>query len=211
MMKVYEHWIATAAHPENTKVKIAVNTAEDRESLGVFEDVIVAGDKRRGAAYPTHLLYRSLEARPEDIIVLVADDTFSPQGWDEWLTEQFREHDDAIVVNDGGQFGPCITQPIMTFGCVLKLNRVVLHPSYFHFCADVELYNNLSEMGLLRDLRRSEGPVFEHRNWSWGKRNRDGHDDYNCSMWGRDEGNLRSRMGMPISERLKVSEPVESA
>jgi hypothetical protein len=182
----------------------AVNTDEDRSKLQDFGDVLVIGNKRLGAPYAVFRLFQAVEGRPEDIVVLVSDDTFAPPSWDDWLEEKFEGHDDAIIIDDGGQYGECITQPILTYGCVLKLNRVVNHPSYHHFCADQELFINLRELGLVRDLRKESGPIFEHRNWAWGKREKDHHDERNVSLWATDEKNLRARVCLPVAERLKV-------
>lgn len=206
MMKAtHRHWIDSAARTDDIRVKIAVNTTAHREALNAFPDVLVLGDERRGAAYATYALCRSLEADLRDIVVFGADDVYAPTRWDEWLRAQFADDDGAIVVNDGGQFGPCVTQPILTFACVLRLNRAVIHPSYRHFYGDAELFANLSELGALRDLR-STSPLFEHRNWAWGKREKDAYDVANTDAWGRDCENYEARMRMPLGERLKVDE-----
>jgi hypothetical protein len=204
MKSTCEQWMTTAARRDQLRIKVAVNTEEDRLRLSEFEDVLVIGTKRRGAPYPVYRLFQAVEGEAEDIVVLVSDDTYAPPSWDDWLREQFAGHDDAIIINDGGQYGACVTQPIMTFGCVLRLNRVINHPSYHHFCADAELFRNLCELGLVRDLRGSPGPVFEHRNWAWGKRQKDEHDEHNCSLWGVDEQNMQARLRLPVAERLKV-------
>ncbi len=204
MMKTaIAQWLGTASRPDRVRLRLAVNTEEDRKKLSEFDDVLVIGNKRRGAPYPVFRLGQAVVGEPGDIVVLVSDDTFAPQGWDAWLVEVFSGRNDAIIINDGGQFGPCITQPIMTYTCLLKLNRVINHPSYHHFCADAELHTNLCEMGLVRDLRRNGSPVFEHRNWAWGKRPKDEHDLHNVSMWGVDEKNMHERLRMPVADRLR--------
>jgi hypothetical protein len=206
MKSTLEQWITTAVRKDRIRIKVAVNTDEDRSRLlySLFSDILVIGTKRPGAPYAVFRLFQAVEGLPEDIVVLVSDDTFAPTSWDDWLEKQFDGHDDAIIVDDGWQYGACVTQPIMTYGCVLKLNRVVNHPSYNHFCADAELFVNLSEMGLVRDLRRGSGQLFEHRNWAGGKRAKDKHDERNISLWGVDEHNQRTRLSLPVKERLKV-------
>jgi hypothetical protein len=205
MKETHAHWMKTASDPKRVSLKVAVNTPEDRAKLPEFENVMVIGNERRGAPYAVFRLFQALSGDPTDIVVLVCDDTFSPPGWDSWLQEQFAGRDDAIVINDGGQYGPCVTQPIMTYGCVLKLNRVINHPSYHHFCADAELFFNLSEMNLLRDLRQGPGPVFEHRSWAWGKRTKDAFDERNTSLWPQDERNMHARLKLPVAERLQIT------
>jgi hypothetical protein len=206
MISTHKHWLSTAAKPADIKVKIAVNIPEHGDPLHALGDVLVVGDRRRGTAYPAFRLFNSLEADPADIVVCATDDVFPSPQWDEWLVEHFRGHEDAIIINDGGQYGACCGQPTMTYACVQKLKRIVIHPSYHHFYADAELYNNLMELGAVRDLRGSSGVVFEHRNWAWGKREKDAYDDANCSRWGRDEANFNARMRLPLVERLKVDE-----
>lgn len=207
MKSTWRHWMDHAARPDDIRLKIAVNTQDHRDALREFPDALVLGDDRRGASAAAYALFKALEADPRDIVVFGADDIFAPPGWDEWLRSQFADYDGAIVVNDGGQYGPCVTQPILTFACVLRMNRAVIHPAYRHFYADAELYANLSEMGALRDLRATS-PLFEHRNWAWGKREKDAYDTANTDAWGRDCENYEARMRMPLAERLKVDEVI---
>jgi len=210
MKAAYRHWMEAAIRKDWIRLKLAVNSESDRAHLAEFPDVLVLGAKRRGAAFATYSLFKEVAGEPGDVVVFAADDIFAPPSWDDWLVAQFAGRDDAIIVNDGGQYGPCVPQPIMTYSCVLRMNRAVIHPSYQHFCADSELYTNLSEMGALRDLRASP-TVFEHRNWAWLKRAKDEHDEYNIGVWARDAENLHARLQMPLSERLKVDEAAVDA
>jgi hypothetical protein len=206
MKTTLNHWRSTATKPENIALTIAVNTREQGLPLKDLGRVMVIGDRRRGTAYPAYRLFSTLNAEPTDIVVCATDDVFPSQGWDQWLVERLQGQEDAIIVNDGGQYGACCGQPTMTFACVEKLNRIVVHPSYNHFYADAELYHNLTELGSVRDLRGDPGAIFEHRNWAWGKREKDDYDEANCSLWGQDEANFNARMGLPIAERLKIDE-----
>src|SRR4029077_7444565 len=101
MKSTLVQWMATAVQADRIRVKIAVNTDEDRSRLLGFNDVLVIGSKRPGAPYAVFRLFQAVEGLPEDIIVLVSDYTFAPPSWDDWLEKQFDGHDDAIIVDDG--------------------------------------------------------------------------------------------------------------
>ncbi len=203
MKAVIAEWLAAARDRNSLRLKFAVNTEADRAKLAEFDDVLVVGDKRRGACYAVYRLGVDLKGAPGDLVVLVCDDTFPVPAWDDWLRGVFDGHDDAVIVNDGGQFGPCATQPMMTYGCLLKINRLICHPSYHHFCADAELYANLVDLGLGRNVRQ-DGPLFEHRNWAWNKRVKDQHDEHNLSLWDTDRRNMLARLRLPVAQRLIV-------
>ncbi len=183
-------------------ILIAVNTPEQQSQLLDFGNVLVVGDNRKGPAYPTFVLGKEVDAKHGDILILVSDDFYPPDHWDEYLRSAFESYSGSILVNDGHQFGGCMTIPIMDYACLLKLNRIIYHSDYNWQYADTELFLNLSEMGLLRDLRLTS-PVFEHRHWANGKRVLDEVDvpgarmrDYDILTWER-------RSKLSLIERLK--------
>ena len=133
---------------------------------------------------------------------LVSDDFFSPENWDVWLKKQFKNFNGGIMVRDGYQTNKCITIPIMTYGCLLALNRIIYHPSYTWQFSDEELYHNISGLKMLKNLRKKGMPLFEHRHWTPGKRKMDEHDQLSCDSGGRDHQNFLKRMKMPLKKRL---------
>lgn len=204
MTKTHTCWIENAVHPTNIKTKIAVNTKEHRQLLPNFKDVLIVGDERRGPAYPAFKLGRAVEGKNDDIIILASDDFFAPPKWDVWLCDQFKDFDGAIIVDDGYQYGGCITIPIMTLSTLIRINRIIYNPVYTWMYSDVELFNNLKELKCVKDLRRSDGLVFEHKHWANAKRKPDNHDQVGLKAGGKDAGLYHKRMNMSLGERLKA-------
>lgn len=203
MKRTYKHWINTALKPGRITVKIAVNIEKHRNQLTEFNDVMVIGNKRRGPAYATSKLAKAIEGKPRDIIILVSDDFYSPPKWDIWLDKQFKNFSGALMVRDAWQQGGCVTIPIMTYRCLLKLNRIIYHPSYTWQFSDEELYHNLRGLKMLRNLRDKKHPLFEHKHWCNGKRKFDGNDTFGTKSGGVDHKNFKRRMRLKIQERLK--------
>ena len=204
VMKVtHKHWMDMARNKGNITLTVAVNTPKQKQLLDGFE-VIVVGDERKGPVWPTHCLARQLKGKPKDIVILVSDDFYAPQNWDQWLRSVFKNYDGGIMVNDGYQQGGCVTIPIMTFGTLMKLNRVIYHPTYNWQFADAELYDNLMKMGRLKNMRKPKLPLFEHKHWANAKRKFDAVDKPGTAIAGRDTQNYNRRMKMPLAERLKV-------
>src|SRR5690606_7589151 len=106
-------------------------------------------------------------------------------------------------VNDGHQYGGCVTIPILSFECLLKLNRVIYHPSYNHQYSDAEFFNNIHQMNLVKDVRN--GPImFEHRHWACSKRGIDSIDTIINAYSAKDRTNYRNRLAISVQERLVV-------
>lgn len=203
MKLTYKHWMDTAKYKDKIKIKIAVNTLLQRHQLNEFEDIMIIGEKRKGPTLAVYRLGQSIMCdSPNDILVVVSDDFYSPANWDEWLYEKFKTWGDAILVNDGYQFGGCVTIPIMTYKCLLKLNRIIYHPSYMWQFSDAELYENLIALRLLKSFR-SEKVLFEHRHWAMAKRKFDEHDRLGSAYGGQDLNNFSNRMKLKVEQRLK--------
>jgi hypothetical protein len=198
-------WVSLAVHPQNVKIKIAVNTQAQREILGEFGDVMVTGDDRPGAAYPSYCLTQSVWGlAATDVVILATDDMQPPKSWDAWVLEQFEGFDGCLMVNDGYQTGECVTLPIMTYSCLLRLNKIIFHPAYSHNFVDSELYDVCSGLGLLKNLRGPDQPIFEHVHWAAGKRATDEHDDRVKVLFWADKEKYLNRKSLPIVERLKA-------
>jgi hypothetical protein len=136
----------------------------------------------------------------------------APQGWDTYLINKLNGKGDVgLMVRDGYQLPdssnmlyPAITIPIMTYGCLKKLNMTIYHPAYNHMFSDCELYNNLKDLGLLYDDRKNDTTVFEHLHHAAGKRNADGADQAYNAKWKDDEITWNKRKLLPLEERIKV-------
>ena len=88
MRSTFEQWMSLAVHRDRVFVRVAVNTKDHRRALADFGDVLVVGDGRKGAAYPTHMLFRTLVAEPRDIVESLVDHEL-PSG-DPILAAAFR-------------------------------------------------------------------------------------------------------------------------
>jgi hypothetical protein len=172
-----------------------------RQQLSEFENVFIVGDERKGPAYASYVLGKELLTDFEDILILASDDFYPPLNWAEYLKSvPFKG---ALLVNDGHQFGGCVTIPIMTYECLLRLNKIIYHPSYHWQFADAELYQNLYEMNLLLDIRTTS-PVFEHRHWARGLRPIDAQDEPGARLRDYDIINYQYRSKLSLDARLIV-------
>ncbi len=201
-IKTHKHWLSTAQNPNNIQTTIAVDTPEEKQQLPEY-NVIITNKQKPGVAYATYELTKNLTANPKDIIILASDDFYPPEHWDTWITEQLNNYDGCLLIKDGYQTGGCITLPIMTYNCLYKLNKIIYHPSYNHQYSDAELWVNLNEMGLIKNLRGPEHPLFQHKHWANGLREYDHIDHKANSCGGTDDNNFKNRCKLPLSERLK--------
>lgn len=205
MRGTHIQWVSMSVRPENIRVVVAVNTDAERSELAGFRDVTVCGSSRRGAAYPVWRLTSVLSASGDDVVIVASDDIYPRRGWDEWIMSQFEGHAGAVMVDDGNPRVPHMHIPCLRFGAVLRLNRILYHPAYRHSYADVELYDNLAELGLIKDSREA-GCMFEHRHPALGKRPGDQVDLFIRSAFGEDRRTYEIRRRLPLAERLMVRE-----
>lgn len=205
MAKTYKHWMDNADNPEQVTIKIATNTEEYAKKLYEhgFKDILIVGDEYRGVAPSTYALAMDLEAKHDDIVILASDDFYAPEHWDTWLNKQYKNIRGALLVNDGYQQGPIVTIPIMSYECLLLLNKIIYHPEYIHMWSDAELHRNLKDLGVIRNLRKTS-PLFEHRHPDASKRSRDKVDDALRETYKHAEPMYKKRMGMSLKERLKM-------
>lgn len=213
---VYKMWLQTCSNKENIRTHVAVNSELDanivKQVLGKNDEIIIVNSDRRGVCYPSYMLSSKLEANKDDIVIFASDDFTAPNNWDIYLENQLNGKEGALFVRDGYQLPdssnmlhPCITIPIMTYGCLEKMNKVIYHPAYYHMFSDCELYLNLKESGLLIDNRKTDATTFEHHHWAGGKRNADQNDQIYNSKWGEDDKTWKSRLNMTLDERLKIN------
>jgi hypothetical protein len=110
---------------------VAVDTPAERKELDGYH-VIVTNKERPGVAAATYALSSVVEADPDDIIILASDDFYPPDDWDTWVVKTLKGKVACLLIRDGYQQGGCVTLPIMTHSCLLKLNRIIYHPHYHH-------------------------------------------------------------------------------
>jgi len=220
MVETYNHWIENHTSSQKFKTNVAVNTLDQKNqvcdligddmrsssgqsTLGSF-DVHVSGDKK-GVTNACHFLtnLETVDGPNSDIVILASDDFYVPKGWDKWIVSALTKSVEALRVNDGYTPLDNITIPIMTMGCLKKINRMLYHTSYHHSYSDTELFYNLKQLGYLTDLWNSS-PMFEHKNWANNKRPMDSIDKaLRGEILEADSNNYNKRMAMPVKERIK--------
>jgi len=207
MIKRYQQWLNAAKNPDKIEIRIGVNTSNHAKILknAGYKYILVCGNEFKGVAPSSYALSSRLQAQPKDVVILASDDFFVPNNWDEWLRKQFKSFSGCLLVNDGIQYGGCVTIPIMAYACLKKLNHIIYYPSYKHLYSDAELYDNLLKLKLLKDLRRNEkSPLFEHKHWGHGKRRFDIEDKQINSGAHYSEQIYNRRMKQKVETRLKI-------
>ena len=216
----HTEWIKKADSPEKIQTYVAVNWKEHADQLREYLNknyLITVNTNKIGVCYPSYELSSKLGikmgvANDNDIVVFASDDFMAPQGWDTYLTSKLDGKGDVgLMVRDGYQLPDssnmlhaAITIPIMTYGCLKKLNMTIYHPVYNHMFSDCELYNNLKDLGLLYDDRINDTTIFEHLHHAAGKRNADQADQAYNAKWKDDEITWNKRKLMSVEERIKV-------
>jgi hypothetical protein len=215
----HAEWIKRADNPENIQTYVAVNWKEHADELREYlkkNYIITVNTNNIGVCYPGYQLTSKLGiemgvAKDDDIVVFASDDFMAPQGWDTYLINKLSGRDEALFVRDGYQLPdssnmlhPAITIPIMTYGCLKKMNMIIYHPAYAHMFSDCELYDNLRDMNLLYDDRMNDTTVFEHLHYAAGKRQADQADQAYNAKWAQDEITWNKRKLLPVEKRIEI-------
>jgi hypothetical protein len=219
-IQMHQEWIRRSDNPSEIKTYVAVNWEQHKSELENYlksEYLVSLNTDRIGVCYPSYMLSSNLgkefgECKDEDIVVFASDDFLAPQGWDTYLKSKLKEKGDVgLMVRDGYQkpdssnmLTPVVTIPIMTFGCLRKLNGIIYHPAYNHMFSDGELYLNLKDLGLLFDDRLNDEMTFEHLHYAAGKRSADQADKAYNSKWKDDEITWNKRKSMSVQERIEI-------
>lgn len=210
----HDFWIKKAKNPSDIKTHVAVNWSDHFNVIKKYlknSDKIVRVDTNQiGVCYPSYVLSSNLKYNEDDIIVFGSDDFYPPDNWDEYLHKKLDGKEGGLMVRDGYQLPdssnmlfPAITIPIMTGGCLTKLNKTIYSPKYTHMFSDCELYNNLKDLNLLIDDRLMDETIFEHRHYAAGKRSADQNDQMYSIKWKEDELTWNNRRLMLVEERIK--------
>jgi len=218
--EMHSEWIKRANNPENIQTYVAVNWEQHASELKDYlknNYLITLNTNKIGVCYPSHQLSSNLgvkmgNCQDDDIVVFASDDFMAPQGWDTYLINKFENKGDVgLMVRDGYQLPdstnmlhPAITIPIMTYGCLKKLNMTIYHPAYNHMFSDCELYMNLKDLGLLYDDRINDETTFEHLHYAAGKRQADGADQAYNAKWSEDDITWNKRKLMEVEKRILV-------
>jgi hypothetical protein len=210
-------WLDKSDNSSEIKTYVAVNSNNDYEEIKEYlksDDYIVDLDiDRIGVCYPSYRLtsyLADMNCLNDDIIIFASDDFLPPNNWDTYLSKKLENKGDVgLMVRDGYQLPdssnmlrPAITIPIMTYGCLRKLNHIIYNPVYTHMFSDCELYDNLKDTNMLYDDRLNDETVFEHMHYASGKRGVDIFDVSYSSKWQSDETTWNVRKNMSIQERL---------
>lgn len=203
----FQCWKDAAQGADSFLTKVIVNTSEQAAAIthtGI--DIQVYTGQARGVTGALYELTSKLECVSDsDVLIVASDDFYPPKDWDKIVQEQFIDFDGAVVFWDGIQrVSDMMTLPVMTFNTLKKLNRKIYHPDYKHQFSDVEVFHNLRELGLIKDVRVSrEDILFEHRHHHIHKRESDAVDSYITEVWSQDHATIIRRMQMSLEERLK--------
>lgn len=217
---MHSEWIKRADNPKNIQTYVAVNWQQHADDLRDYlksNFLITLNTNKIGVCYPSYQLSSNLgikmgKCENSDIVVFASDDFMAPQSWDTYLINKLKDKGDVgLMVRDGYQLPdssnmlhPAITIPIMTYGCLKKMNMIIYHPAYNHMFSDCELYNNLRDMNMLYDDRLNDTTTFEHLHYAAGKRNADVADQAYNAKWKDDEATWNKRKLMSVEDRLKL-------
>jgi hypothetical protein len=211
-MNFHQKWLEKADNKENIRTIVAVNWEEHKEFLKDYPvEVVVVNTDKIGVCYPSYILSSTLECENDsDVVVFASDDFLPPDSWDTYLINKFKEQDGCLFVPDGYQLenssnmiDPCITIPLMSYGCLKKINKVIYHPAYNHMFSDCELFLNCKELGLIINGYH-DGVQFLHVHHSAGLRQPDQADQQYHLKWQVDQETWNKRRLLPLEERLKV-------
>jgi hypothetical protein len=216
---MHTEWINRSNNSQNIKTYVCVNWKQHADSLREYlknDYLITLNSNKIGVCYPCYQLSSNLgksmgNCSNDDIVVFASDDFLPPHDWDKYLINKLKDKTGVLMVRDGFQLPdssnmlyPAITIPIMTYDCLIALNRVIYHPAFNHMFSDVELYFNAKDLGLLLDDRLTDETTFEHLHHASGKRKPDNADAAYYSKWKDDEVTWNKRKLMPVEKRIEV-------
>lgn len=221
-LEMHKEWINRSMYPEKIKTYIAVNWKEHADQLRDYIKngyMITLNTNKIGVCYPSYQLSSNLgvnmgQCENDDIVVFASDDFLPPNNWDDYLINKLKDKGDVgLMIRDGYQLPdssnmiePAVTIPIMTYGALLKMNRIIYNPVYAHMFSDIELYYNMKELGILYDDRLNDETVFEHRHYVTGKRPIDNADKSYNLKWREDELTWNERKKLPVEKRIKIND-----
>jgi hypothetical protein len=149
-----------------------------------------------------HLKHLNCE-KDTDIISFIADDLYPPQNWDIAFVSETKDYCGAVQFKDNIRRGnPLVTTCCITYGALKKINRCHVSAEYYHCYSDNECYDNLTELGLLKDVSETNPIEFEHRHFIFGTRERDETDIKAWDMFPKDQETYLRRKTLTVQQRL---------
>lgn len=138
-----------------------------------------------------------------DIIFFVSDDLYPPQDWDLAMVAETENYCGAVQFNDNIRRGaPIFATGCITYGALKKINRTMCHPDYYHCWSDNEVFDNLTEMGMLKDVSQTNPATFDHRHFCEGGRPQDENDIYYHSRFEEGKATYERRKKLTVRQRL---------
>lgn len=208
-IQTHQVWMNKCVFPEKIRTKVVVDRYDDLSTLKNYDVMLYCGNSI-GITKPLTKLTQSLQGcglSDDDIIVVMSDDFFPPDRWDDILYKQFSGFNGALNVFDGGPpevQKSIITIPIMTYWCLKRLNHIIYHPAYTHMFSDNELFDILTQIKMMKTLDKSPENTFEHRHWSRGTRKMDDVDrQLNDQSYRIDEETYKKRKLLSVEKKLK--------
>ena len=206
----HNDWMSKVDNASNVTTKLVVDTTSDAKQLRNY-DCMICDNNTHGITTPLYALTKTLtDLNDDDVIILLSDDFYPPEHWDTFILNQFSDFTGGLLVCDGHSnlsINQVVTIPILDYRTLKLLNNVIYHPDYIHMYSDNELFSNLHEMGLLKNIFYRDDYTFEHRHYHNGKREKDEFDDVlfdNSIPLSTIIYNQRMLMGLP--ERLLVND-----
>jgi len=200
--KMHKVWMDRARNKNIIFTEIAVDSKEHYDSLSEYKDIILCENPRGGITTPLYELTKNLNANEHDIIVVPSDDFYPPEGWDNYLLRTFDDWEWALRINDD-HIQDIIPLPIMTYRCLLRLNRIIYHPVYNHMFSDQELFDVLKELDLIKDCKNDKY-IFEHKHHCYGKRDKDEVDEKVEPGYHVNKKIYEARLNMSVENKLIV-------
>lgn len=144
-------------------------------------------------------------SKDTDIICFVSDDLYPPQNWDLAMVEETENYCGAVQFNDNIRRGaPIFATGCITYGALKKMNRIMCHPDYYHCWSDNEAFDNLTEMGMLKDVSQTNPATFDHRHFCEGGRPQDENDIYYHSRFEEGKATYERRKKLTVRQRLEL-------
>lgn len=220
MVDTYKYWMDNASKSDKIHLHVGVDTEQQKNELiglGIPSYRIAVcppnPSGKRGVTWPSYCLSSNLECNHGDDIVIFASDDFYPmKDWDSAVIRELSDFNGCLVVNDklNANQHTIVAIPIMTYDCLVQHGKVIYHPAYGHAFSDQELYDDMVEMKMMKDIASIKPEVFfEHRHWTSHNPNRskDDSDTYQGNKHYEERYMYERRKKFTLADRIVVDMP----